>query len=134
MDKGFTLVELLVVVTIIGILAAIAYPIYTDSVMKTRRSDAKATLLDLAQQLEHFYSENHSYTDAAATLGGNPQNSPDGWYSITIATTASTYTLTATPQNSQANDTECQSFTYNNLGQEGVTGGATLTAEQCWQR
>ncbi len=134
MQKGFSLIELLVVVAIVGILAGIAYPVYTDSVIKARRADAKTTLLDLAQRIERFYSENHNYTNVADDVGGTPQDSPDSWYSITIASTATTYTLTAAPQSSQANDTECQSFTYNNLGQEGVTGGATLTAQQCWQR
>lgn len=134
MQKGFTLVEILVVVAIVAILAAIAYPSYTDSVMKARRADAKTTLLELAQRIERFYSENHNYTDVADSVGGTPQQSPDGWYTITINSDANTYDLTATPQDSQAADTGCESFTYNNLGQEGVTGGATLTAQQCWQR
>lgn len=134
MKKGFTSIEMVVVIAIIGILAAIAYPSYSDSVMQARRADAKTTLLDLAQRIERFYSENHTYTSVAANVGGTPQASPDGWYTITIVSTASTYTLSAAPLNSQANDSSCKTFTYNNLGQESVTGGATWTADQCWDR
>jgi type IV pilus assembly protein PilE len=132
--NGFSLIELMIVVAIVAILAGIAYPSYFDSVIQSRRADAKTTLLDLAQQIERFYSENHTYANVAASIGGTPQDSPDGWYAISIVSTATTYTLTATPQNSQTNDTYCQTYTYNNLGQEGVTGGATWTAEQCWDR
>lgn len=134
MSKGFSLIELLIVVAVVGILAAIAYPSYVDAITQSRRADAKTTLLDIAQRIERFYSENHSYANVAASVGGTPQASPDGWYSITITSTATTYNLTAVPQNAQANDTGCQTFTYNNLGQEGVAGGATLTANQCWDR
>lgn len=134
MKKGFSLIELLIVIAVVGILAAIAYPTYVDAITQSRRADAKTTLLDIAQRIERFYSENHTYADVADSVGGTPQTSPDGWYTINITSTASTYTLTAVPQNAQANDTGCETFTYNNLGQEGVTNGATLPADQCWDR
>lgn len=132
--NGFSLMELMIVVAIVGILAAIAYPSYVDSITQSRRADAKTTLLDIAQRIERFYSENHTYANVAASVGGATQTSPDGWYTINIVSTASTYNLTAVPQNAQANDTGCQTFTYNNLGQEGVTNGATFSADRCWDR
>jgi len=133
MQKGFSLIELVVVLAVITILAGIAYPSYMDTLRQTRRADAKTNLLELAQRIERFYSENHSYTNVQASIGGSPQTTADGWYSITIDSTATTYNLTAEPQNSQVND-PCKSLTYNNLGQEGVTGGATKTADECWSR
>lgn len=133
MQKGFSLIELVVVLAVIAILAGIAYPSYMDTLRQTRRADAKTNLLELAQRIERFYSENHSYTDVEASVGGSPQDTVDGWYSITITSTASTYNLVAAPQNSQASD-PCKSLTYNNLGQEGVAGGATKTAQECWSR
>lgn len=138
-NGGFTLLELMIVVAIIGLLAAFAYPSYMDSVTKSRRADAKATLLNLAQQIERFYSENHTYTGAAAAVGGSPQASPEGWYQLTINITGggTAYTLTAAPQGQQAShDTQCKSYTYNNLGQEGVTGtpAPSWSASDCWRR
>ncbi len=135
-NKGFTLIEILIVIAILGIIAAIAYPSYLDSVVKARRSDARTALLDLSQRIERFYSENNTYTGAAAAVGGTPQMSDENWYQVTINVTGggTGYTLTAAPQGQQATrDTFCQSFTYNNLGQEGTTGGS-WTAAQCWQR
>jgi type IV pilus assembly protein PilE len=69
--KGFTLVELMIVVAIAGILAAIAYPNYIDSIRKSRRSLAKTALMDAAQKQEAFYARNASYTGNLADLGYN---------------------------------------------------------------
>ncbi len=66
-DAGFSLIELMVVVAIVAILAAIAYPNYTDTVRRSNRSDARATLLQIAQSLERYFTENNTY--AGATLG-----------------------------------------------------------------
>lgn len=64
-SKGFTLIELMIAVAVVGILAAIAYPSYQDSVRKSRRADAKSALLDAAHERTVF-TENNQYT---ATLG-----------------------------------------------------------------
>ena len=64
--RGFTLMELMIVVAIIGILAGIAYPTYQDSVRKSRRADAEAVLLELAQWMERFYTENNRYDQTRA--------------------------------------------------------------------
>lgn len=113
--KGFTLIELMIAVAIVGILAGIAYPSYQESVRASRRADAKGALLGFANAMERYYTENNSYEGAGAG-GGNTgiptifsTTSPVGggaaFYSLTIsAATARTYTLLATPINSQVVD------------------------------
>lgn len=141
-QKGFSLIELMIVVAVIGILASVAYPSYRDSVMRARRADGKAAILDMAQRVERFYSENNTYAGAAAGVN-SPQNSAEGFYSVSVTvpnpTTGSGYLITAAPQNGQErNDSECQSFTYTDQGIESVADGAggtpTATAATCWSR
>lgn len=140
--KGFSLIELMVVLAIIGILVSIAYPSYRDSIMRSRRADGKAALLDTAQRVERFYSENNTYAGVGADLS-LPQDSGEGFYSINVTvpnpSTGNGYLLTATPKNGQDTaDTECQSFTYTDVGVENITtgpGGApSSTAALCWTR
>ena len=114
-SKGFTLMELMIVVAIIGILAAIAYPSYENSVKKSRRADAKGALDGFAQAMERYFTANNTYLGAAT--GGADTGAPtiystespiDGstkYYNLTIqAATATTFTLRATPKNGQAGD------------------------------
>ncbi len=145
--SGFTLIELMITVAIVGILASIAYPSYQDSVMKSRRADAKGILLGLANSMErHFTVNNNSYCDAGGTGGtstcgtatndtGTPSVPVGGtsYYTVTIsAATANTYTLNSAPTGVQAND-KCGTLTLTNTGVKGVTGQATgVTAADCW--
>lgn len=125
--KGFSLIELLMVVTIIGILAAIAYPAYTDYLQRTRRSDARVALMNVATYLEHYYTENNTYASATLTGLGLTTSSPEGYYTISLSNlTATTYTATATATGVQAGDTTCPTLTVN----ESNTKGPSLT---CWQ-
>jgi type IV pilus assembly protein PilE len=146
---GFTLIELMIVVAIIGILTSIAYPSYQESVAKSRRSDAKGALLVFANAMERHFTVNNTYQNAAGTDGtptntGAPrpgvfgsQHSPlDGGtalYDLTIsAANATTYTLLATRTGAQSSD-GCGNLTYTNTGVKGVTsnsGGHTATS--CW--
>jgi type IV pilus assembly protein PilE len=122
-QKAFTLIELMIAVSIISILAAIAYPSYQDSIRKSRRADAKGALLGFANAMERRFTETNSYCDVGGTGGANTcdvagtndtgspsiyssQSPVDGgtkYYDLTInIVTASTYTLRATPINAQA--------------------------------
>ena len=139
--KGFTLIELIIAIAIIGVLAALAIPAYQESTAKTRRSDAQGALLGLTSALERFYTENNSYLEAAdsgadtgapaATL--YPSQAPiDGnskYYNLTIqAATGTTYTLAATPIVGTVMDGDsCGTFTITSAG---VKGAGQTT---CWK-
>ncbi|MEQ1557359.1 MAG: type IV pilin protein [Methyloglobulus sp.] len=142
-NKGFTLIELMIAVAIIGILAAIAVPSYQESVRKSRRADVKGALLGLANAMERRFTETNSYlgaagTDATPTDTGTPRPSifkgATDYYNLTInPATQSSYTLTATPISgkSQATD-KCGNFTLNEQGVKAYTGTTYGTKDQCW--
>jgi type IV pilus assembly protein PilE len=141
-SSGFTLIELMVTVGIVTILATIAVTSYTSQVQKSRRTEAKSALLDLAGREERLFSTTNVYSSDEAYLGyataaGTPMtNMPfgNGYYTLTatVANPPTSYVLTATPVagQSQANDTQCGSFSVNQLGVQTVSG--TYTVAQCW--
>jgi len=134
--SGFTLIEIMVVVVILGVLLAIAVPSYRQHIAKSRRADAKATLLDLAARQERFFSTNNAYTTLATNLGYTsfplkiPSTSQLNYNVSILAANATSYTAQAVPTGNQASDA-CGTFTINQLGVQGVSGG-TLNASQCW--
>lgn len=130
-ESGFTLIEVMIVVAIIGILAAIAYPSYQESVRKSNRADAKATLNDYAQRLQRCFTAYSAYNSGNCTLAGQIDGatleSPEGFYDVGATTlTATTYTLQATPKGSQATDS-CGNLTLDHTGTRNATGSG-----DCW--
>lgn len=133
---GFTLIELMIALSVVAILAAIAYPTYTDSVRKARRAQAKADLVVLAQRAERFYSLNNSYAGFWATVGTTDRKSPrDGTAYYTLARTPddsspTQFTLTATPQSTQTADRGCGVLSIDQAGTRSISG--TLEKSRCW--
>jgi len=128
--RGFTLMELMIAVAVVGILAAVAFPSYQSQVMKTRRSDGKAALMAAAAKQEQYYLDNKTYADTLAKLNVAAA-SPEGYYQISItASSATAFTLKATAQGSQASDTVCGDLTLDNLGTKTESGSGTV--DDCW--
>lgn len=130
-NTGFTLIEIMVVVAIVGILTSIAYPAYQESIRRSNRAAAKAALLDIASRQEKFFSLNNQYTDLATLKVSTTltNNSSTNIYILSMninnANNPPTFTATATAQGNQAGDS-CGNFSINNYGQQ------TPTTKGCW--
>lgn len=127
-ETGFTLIELIIAVAIVGILSSFAISTYQSSVLRSGRSDATVMLTTLAQRQERFYTQNFAYaTSLNALVGSNTLQTDNGNYNITMpVATATTFTLTATAIGRQAQDTRCATFTLTHTGAEGATN------TDCW--
>jgi type IV pilus assembly protein PilE len=137
--RGFTLIELMAVVVVISILAAIALPTYMEHVRKSRRAEAVSLLGQLAQAQERWRANNPAYTNSLGNLGMSTASGVrPAYYVLSIpAATASTYTLTATADaaSAQVSDTKCTSLSLlMNGGNLTYARTGTATANQCWNR
>ncbi len=132
--RGFTLIELMIVVAVVAILVAIAIPAYNDQVRKSRRGQAKADIVELAQRAERFHTINNTYVGFWATVPTGDRVSPrtggTNAYAISQVEAANTFLLTATPQGGQTNDTLCGTLTINQAGVKTRSGTGSLS--DCW--
>lgn len=148
-QRGITLIELMIVVVIVGILSAIAYPNYTQYVQRSNRAEARSVLLENSQILERNYTTANRYdavnpdgTGGAPAIIGQSPKSGTAIYNVTVATAAvngaagQAFTLSATPVagGSMAGDA-CGVITLTNTGTRGAAGATTnAILDQCWGR
>ena len=138
---GFTLVELMIACVILAIIVAIALPSYNAQTQKSRRTDARNALLDIAGREERFFSVGNAYSQLPTDVGyagaAFPVNSANNYYSITVVAPAGanppSFTITATAIGVQANDAACASFTVDQTGlQTALNSGGVLNSTTCW--
>lgn len=128
--KGFSLIEMMIVICMIAILGAIAYPSYQSQVQQARRAEAKKALLAAAQAMENYYSLNGmTYLGASITgIAGSskiPKDGADHFYTMAVSSSRSSYELTAIPVGNQAAD-PCGTLSFNR------NGIRTAAESYCW--
>lgn len=98
--RGFTLIELMIAVAVIGILAAVAYPSYQSAMVKNRRSAAQTALMDIAQKEQQYLLDNRSYTNSLSTLGYAVPSNVSAYYTVAVTVgtaSAPSFSATAVP-------------------------------------
>jgi type IV pilus assembly protein PilE len=150
--RGFTLIELMIVVALMAVMVAVALPAYFGSVRKSRRADAIAVMSQVAQAQERVRSNNPNYSNdfgtsalnVRATASSGVTSLAETYYTITVPTnTATAYTVRAVALGSQAADTACAAMemrmsvgnlTYVSSTSSATIGAATTDANRCWGR
>lgn len=149
--RGFSLIELMIVIVVVAILAAIAIPSYQDYIRKSRRADAKDAVTRIAAAQEKYFFTHNSYTVDLADLGygSGTVESSEGWYRLSFNADAAAdsadgtcgtdpneypcFTITATAINAQASDTKCASFSITQSGKKTAkNSGGTDNTDLCW--
>jgi type IV pilus assembly protein PilE len=136
--SGFTLVELLIVIVVASILVAIAMPSYQAQVRKSRRTDARNALLDIAAREERFLSVTNSYSAVPTEVGyagvAWPQTVTNGYYQVTVTIPdPNSFVLAATPIGVQTSDTACASFAVTQIGrQSALDSNGVDNSTTCW--
>ena len=129
-NRGFTLIEIMSVIAIIGIVLTISIPSYNEYVKKGRRAEVVSLLSEQAQSLERFYTKNNVYTGITGLSAGND------FYTLTPTITDQTFLLTAARKTGTAMATDkCGDFTLTNTGVRSMNNATTgLTTKDCWGR
>lgn len=134
--RGFSLIELLIVITVVGLLLAVALPSYTRYVLRSHRSSAITGVLDVASRQARYYTTNNTYTTSMTALGYPADPMPvtdtsNRYYNLSVSAASATgFTVSAAPYGAQQKDT-CGTYTYNDLGVKSVSFG---TLGDCWKQ
>jgi len=142
-SRGFTMIELIVVMVIVGILMGAAYPSYLASLKKSRRAEATIALESMAQAQERFFSRFRTYTSVvvgavgcagqACGLQQNSTSSDNDYYTLSSNGNATSYTVTATAKNQQYKDYDCRTLTLNNVHiKSGTSSEGADNTDDCW--
>ncbi len=128
-QAGFSLTELMIVVVIVGVLAAIGMPAYNDYARATKRTDATQALTRMAQLQERFFTDNNRYAPNANALGyQNPVETNGGYWGMSVTQGGATYALRAVPANNHV-DPDCTALTLDSTGTQGFEGTGR---KDCW--
>ena len=143
---GFTLIELMIIIAVVGFLLVLGTPMYLDSITKSRRADGMRDLMELASRQERYYAQNGTYAGDVLDLDASnldPDDptiaiSSEGFYELDIAQCLEggvqvpytrCYMLLARPRGAQESDTQCATLSVDRLGQRNASGPR---GEKCW--
>lgn len=141
--RGFTLIELMIVIAVLAILAAVALPSYRNSVQKSQRAEARGVLLEASQYMQRFYSQNDRYDqdragNAAAIPGplatvprGSASSGANYLVSFSGTPTVAGFTIQAVPRGSMASD-KCGTLSLDNVGRR-TASGSGASVDECWK-
>jgi len=141
---GFTLIELVIAVMIVGVLLTIAIPMYTEQVKHARRADAKVALAELSQLQEIYHADNHKFAESLENLKAEKQGfkkegtsyySKEGYYALNIVSaSANSFSIEARADGNKAqkDDAACQRFTMNALSEKEAYDDANTLSPKCW--
>lgn len=148
-NSGFTLIEMMIAVSIIAIIMGLALPSYFNKIKVSNRTDAKVELFRIAQVQESYYTQNLSYANSLTQLGLSADTTqteqqhytvtlvatPAGCTGTAVAPSCQGFSINATPASAtQLEDTECTGFTLTNTGLKGTSSGATADqVRHCWK-
>ena len=139
-ERGFSLIELMIVIVIVGILAGIAMPSYSAYLEKTRRTDARTALLEIASVQERVFFERSQYSDAMSDVwnlqDGDDYVSAESYYVLTVAIgdddNGAEFTATATARGQQSDDVDCETLSIDETGRKAATAGSGGDSSICW--